>query len=129
MTFYEIYITSGIGNNNKHPIYFKGNSEELQICGYININSGLYSETRQINSIDTSISNKAAERLSEYMPRGCPFNGYTLLDLLKDLVRMYGYHLEWHQTMTMTEFIRYLMGINIHAKVYGEAIIQLIEEE
>lgn len=85
--------------------------------------------TRKVNSIDASISNKVAERLSEYVPRGCPFKDYTLLDLLKDLVRMYGYHLEWHQTMTMTEFIRYLMGINIHAKVYGEAIIQLIEEE
>ena len=85
--------------------------------------------TRRINGIDASISNKAAERLSEYVPRGCPFKDYTLLDLLKDLVRMYGYRLEWYQTMTMTEFIRYLMGINIHAKVYGEAIIQLIEEE
>ena len=84
--------------------------------------------TRKINSIDASISNKAAERLSEYVPRGCPFKDYTLLDLLKDLVRMYGYHLEWHQTMTMTEFIRYLIGIDAHAKVYGEAIIQLIEE-
>ena len=85
--------------------------------------------TRRINGIDASISNKAAERLSEYVPRGCPFKGYTLLDLLKDLVCMYGYHLEWHQTMTITAFIRYLMGIEeAHAKAYGEAIIQLIEE-
>ena len=63
--------------------------------------------TRKINGIDASISNKAAERLSEYVPRGCPFKDYTLLDLLKDLVRMYGYNLEWYQTMTMTEFIQY----------------------
>ena len=86
--------------------------------------------TRKINSIDASISNKAAERLSKYVPRGCPFKGYTLLDLLKDLVRMYGYRLEWYQTMTITEFIRYLMSIEeAHAKVYGEAIIQIIEED
>ena len=86
--------------------------------------------TRRINGIDASISNKAAERLSEYVPRGCPFKDYTLLDLLKDLVRMYGYRLEWYQTMTMTEFIRYLMGIEeAHAKVYGEAMIQIIEED
>lgn len=85
--------------------------------------------TRRINGIDTSISNKAAERLSEYVPRGCPFNGYTLLDLLKDLVCMYGCRLEWYQTITITEFIQYLMGIDVHAKVYGEAIIQIIEEE
>lgn len=50
--------------------------------------------TRKINGIDASISNKAAERLSEYVPRGCPFKGYTLLDLLKDLVSMYGYRLD-----------------------------------
>lgn len=40
----SVFHKNGIGNNNKHPIYFKGNSEEIQICGYININSGLYSE-------------------------------------------------------------------------------------
>ena len=85
--------------------------------------------TRRINGIDASISNKAAERLSKYVPRGCPFKNYTLLDLLKDLVGMYGHHLEWYQTMTMTEFIQYLMGVDNHAKVYGEAIIQLIEED
>ena len=85
--------------------------------------------TRRINGIDASISNKAAERLSEYVPRGYPFEDYSLLDLLKDLVRMYGYRLEWYQTMTMTEFIRYLMSIDAHAKVYGEAMIQIIEEE
>lgn len=85
--------------------------------------------TRRINGIDASISNKAAERLSEYVPRGCPFKDYTLLDLLKNLVRMYGYHLEWYQTMTMTEFIWHLIGVDVHAKVYGEAMIQIIEED
>ena len=35
---------NGIGNNNKYPIYYLVDDNNMEICGYININSGLYSE-------------------------------------------------------------------------------------
>lgn len=34
----------GIGNNNRHPVYYKSSNNEIQICAYININKGMYSE-------------------------------------------------------------------------------------
>lgn len=33
-----------IGNNCKYPLYYYMNSDELQICAYINLNTGMYGD-------------------------------------------------------------------------------------
>lgn len=49
----------GIGNNNRHPVYFKSGDNEIQICAYININKGLYSE------LYVSVENYNETRISQ----------------------------------------------------------------
>ena len=35
----------GIGNNSKYPVYFRTtNAGEMQVCGYVSINVGLFGE-------------------------------------------------------------------------------------
>ncbi len=36
--------TSSIGNNRQYPIYYDGNDNEMQLCGYLNLTVGLYGE-------------------------------------------------------------------------------------
>lgn len=75
------------------------------------------------------ISANAAENLSRYRPRGCPFKDYTLLDLLSDFIKMYAWKIYCEGKKSIEDFIRLLQAENIiHAVVYGDSIIKLIEE-
>ena len=54
--------------------------------------------------------------------------GYTLYDLLQDLINMYSWKIDRGYTMTITDFIKLLQKQKyIHAIVYGNDIIRLIE--
>lgn len=66
-----------------------------------------------------------AELLSRFTPKGFPFPNYTLLDLLKDLVRMYSWKIS--KDTTATDFIEMLMQEDAHAVAYGKEIIDLLE--
>lgn len=54
--------------------------------------------------------------------------GYTLYDLLQDLINMYSWKINRGYTIPITEFIKQLQNEKyIKAIVYGNDIIRLIE--
>lgn len=73
------------------------------------------------------VESTVAKRLKMYVPRGCPFKNYTLLDLLRDLIRMYSWILDMNRKYSISDFIKKIQDRDIHAKVYGNAIIKLLE--
>ena len=80
-------------------------------------------------SLSITISKQTAERLDSYTPKGCPHSDYTLLDLLKDFIQAYSWKITRGQTISLSDFIRLLQAENYaHAIVYGNDIIQIIEE-
>ena len=73
-------------------------------------------------------SGKTANILNTYTPKGCPFDNYTLLDLVKDFIIMYGWKICRGQSMSLNDFIRLLQHDGIEkAIVYGNDIISLVE--
>lgn len=86
--------------------------------------------THNINgSVRTSISMATAEKLSRYTPKGCPFDNYTLWDLLKDFIQMYGWKITRGTVMSLESFIKRLQREGYaHAVAYGDDIISLIED-
>lgn len=75
-----------------------------------------------------SVTTSAWKRLESFVPKGCPFAGYTTADLLRDFVSGQGWKIR-HNSMKIVDFIRLLQKENyIYAVVYGNAIINLIEE-
>lgn len=85
--------------------------------------------THKLNAvIRISMSDNVIRDLRSYSPQGCPFMGYTLYDLLQDLINMYSWKIDRGYTIPITEFIKQLQNEKyIHAIVYGNNIIRLIE--
>ena len=85
--------------------------------------------THKFNGVTLiSMSDNVIRDLRSYSPQGCPFIGYTLYDLLQDLIDMYSWKIDRGYTMTITDFIKLLQKQKyIHAIVYGDDIIRLIE--
>ena len=85
--------------------------------------------THKFNGVTRiSMSDNVIRDLRSYSPQGCPFIGYTLYDLLQDLIDMYSWKIDRGYTMTITDFIKLLQKQKyIHAIVYGDDIIRLIE--
>lgn len=78
--------------------------------------------------ITVNCSGKTVNILSTYTPKGCPFNGYTLLDLVKDFINMYSWKICRGQSISLNDFIKLLQHNGIaHAIVYGDDIISLME--
>lgn len=86
--------------------------------------------TRKISGdLKVSLSQQAAERLNSYTPKGCPHSDYTLLDLLRDFIQAYDWKITRGVSMSLSDFIRLLQTENyVHAIVYGETMIRIIEE-
>ena len=79
-------------------------------------------------AIYISMSDNVIRDLRSYSPQGCPFIGYTLYDLLQDLIDMYSWKIDRGYTMAITDFIKLLQREKyINAIVYGDDIIRLIE--
>jgi hypothetical protein len=85
--------------------------------------------THKFNGVTRiNMSDHAIKGLRSYSPQGCPFMGYTLYDLLQDLINMYSWKIDRGYTIPITEFIKQLQNEKyIHAIVYGNNIIRLIE--
>lgn len=80
-------------------------------------------------SLAVTISKQAAERLNSYIPKGCLFADYTLLNLLMDFIQAYDWKITRGETMSLSDFIRLLQLENyVHAIVYGDAMMRIIEE-
>ena len=85
--------------------------------------------THKFNGVTLiSMSDNVIRDLRSYSPQGCPFIGYTLYDLLQDLIDMYNWKIDRGRAMTITDFIKLLQKQKyIMAIVYGDDIIRLIE--
>ena len=85
--------------------------------------------THKFNGVTRiNMSDHAIKGLRSYSPQGCSFIGYTLYDLLQDLINLYGWKIDRGYTMTITDFIKLLQKQKYtKAIVYGDDIIRLIE--
>ena len=73
-----------------------------------------------------SITQKVMKNLKTFKPKGCPFEDYSMLDLLKDWVNMYSWQIaNRNKQIPLADFIK---SINGDGKVllYGESIINLL---
>lgn len=77
------------------------------------------------SSCSIRISKEAWNELEKFTPKGCPFDGYTLADLLKDLIMMYSWKI--YSTMSIVDYIRLIKETDIHGTVYGDNIIAIIK--
>lgn len=70
-----------------------------------------------------SINNNVLESLKAYKPKGCPFENYTMFDLLKDWIGMYSW-----QLIGKFSLIDFLLKIKGDGKVelYRETMITLL---
>lgn len=78
-----------------------------------------------------NISGKAWGELENLVPKGCPFDGYSTADLLKDLIGMYSWKIlgTIGNTIKIVDFIRLLQKENYsYAVTYGNDMIRVIEE-
>lgn len=74
------------------------------------------------------ITEAAKEKLKCYVPKGCPFKGYTLFDLLCDWIKQYSWKIPCGE-MSIIDFVKMLQAENYEkANAYGGAIKVLIEE-
>ena len=80
------------------------------------------------SSIKLTLTRKAKETLEHYRPKGCPFTGYSLLDLLNDMVIMYSWMLE-NGVHSIGECINTWRKSRVDADVYGDGILICIGEE
>lgn len=85
--------------------------------------------THKFNGVTLiSMNDNVIRDLRSYSPQGCPFVGYTLYDLLQDLINMYSWKINRGYAIPITDFIKQLQNEKyIHAIVYGNEIIRLIE--
>lgn len=73
------------------------------------------------------ISERAKEKLQGYVPRWCPFKGYTMYDLVVDLVNMYGWKISGK--VSLSDFINLLKSENYSKAItYGTGIMEILEE-
>lgn len=83
--------------------------------------------TKQSNgSVSVSISAQAMNRLEAHRPTGCPFDGYTMLDLLKDWIQMYAWQIT-QKSISLVDFIKSIRGDEKLA-VYGDAMVALLAQ-
>jgi len=68
----------------------------------------------------------SAEALNKYRPRGCPFENYTMLDLLKDFAKMDSWILEKNKKYNILDFLDLITDIK--ARVYRAGFEELITE-
>lgn len=85
--------------------------------------------THKLNGVTRiSMSDHVIKSLRSYSTQGCPFVGYTLYDLLQDLILAHSWKINRGYTMAITDFIKLLQREKyIKAIVYGNEIIRLIE--
>lgn len=72
------------------------------------------------------LNKETAKELNSYKPKGCPFNEYTLLDLLQDWFKAYSWELS-DKITTIENFIKMLQNNGeSKALVYGDDMITIV---
>ena len=73
-----------------------------------------------------SITQKAMENLKLFRPKGCPFENYSMLDLLKDWVNMYSWQIiQRNKQIPLADFIKNIKGDG-KVLLYGQIMIDLL---
>lgn len=79
------------------------------------------------DKVTVKIDMELVEILKRYKPKGCPFNHYTLWDLIQDFIN--GYSWKIYGIMSIADFVRLLKAENyLYAVIYGDDMIDIIEE-
>lgn len=71
-----------------------------------------------------STTEEIFKRLETTIVPGCPFKGYTVLNLLRDLFSMYDWKIETGHSYTISEFLT--LCNDIHAEAYRDLILSCI---
>lgn len=71
------------------------------------------------------IDKDKAEKLNSITPKGCPFENYTFLDLLKDYVYMYDWCVQGD--ISIIDFIKLISYKSFNAYIYGKTFIEVME--
>lgn len=75
------------------------------------------------------LSNVCTKSLKSFAPKGCPFKGYSLLNLLQDLVQMYDWIIPRYAEITIEDFIERAKQKDYKAELYGDEIIYLLNNQ
>lgn len=74
-----------------------------------------------------NIAKKTKEFLESVKPKGCPFNNYSMFDLLCDWIKMYYWQMERNVKIPLAEFVR---KVKTDGKfIYKESLICILELE
>ena len=77
-----------------------------------------------------SISQSIKEKLCKRFPAGCPFEDYSLYNLLEDFIEMYSWIIKGKGKISLIEFIKILQKHKYDkAIIYGDAIINILNEK
>ena len=78
-------------------------------------------------STKINLSHETVKNLKSYTPKGCPFQNYTLFDLLMDFIEMHSWKI--CGVLGVNDFIRVLQDEKYDkAVVYGNAILSCLSE-
>lgn len=80
---------------------------------------------KRLSKTSLNIRENKVDLLKTYRPKGCPFKGYNLFDLLMDMFNMYSYMLDYGKT-NIVDFIEILKDRDIKMKTYGNDIQELM---
>lgn len=87
---------------------------------------GNYIVIEMNGSVKCSINNNTMENLRAYKPKGCPFENYSMFDLLKDWIQMYWWQIT-ERKISLLDFIKKIKGDG-KVKLYRETMEMLLLE-
>lgn len=72
-----------------------------------------------------TLTKESVDKLNRRKPKNCPYNDYTLLDLLKDMVCMYSWRFGKSE-ISVEEFVKKLGNYTMYMYVFGKDIIDCL---
>lgn len=77
-------------------------------------------------NIKVSILKDTMENLKSFKPKGCPFENYSMLDLLKDWIDMYSWQVaQRNKEIPLIDFVKNING-DEKVLLYGKNTIDLL---
>ena len=86
-----------------------------------------YLLARSDGHVMVSVSTGTKEQLERVYPKGCPFQNYSMFDLLMSWIKMYSWQIRSSVPMSLIDFVK---EIRVDGKsVYKEEIIKLLKNK
>ena len=78
-------------------------------------------------NVEWKLTQNQYENLTAYSPKGCPFNDYTMFNLLKDWIDQFSWMFSGYE-VRIDEFVSMLMKFtnDIHVNTYGSDMLSLL---